>query len=112
MQIGPLPLWAAEEQAPEDHGVSAAKRRPAARSGNRIGRSRHAAVMAVVAATCSPADASYHLSTVPAMGRSAVTISRPDGEQCWDVSGRVFWLRTSRTGVSRHAGLMSPGIPD
>jgi hypothetical protein len=24
----------------------------------------------------------------------------------------VFWFRTSRTGVSRHAGLMSPEIPD
>jgi len=24
----------------------------------------------------------------------------------------VFWFRTSRTGVSRHAGLMSQKIPD
>jgi hypothetical protein len=24
----------------------------------------------------------------------------------------VCWFRTSRTGVSRHAGLMSPEIPD
>jgi hypothetical protein len=32
---------------------------------------------------------------------------------CENVVGvTVFWFRTSRTGVSRHAGLMSPEIPD
>jgi len=79
------------------------------RSGNRIRRSRHAAAMAVVAATCSPADASYRLSTVPAMGRSAVTISRPDGEQCWDVSGRVYPAGCSGSG---HPGQVSRDMPD
>jgi hypothetical protein len=44
---------------------------------------------------------------------TTIGFSRPGClETSHTVGVAVFWFRTSRTGVSRHAGLMSPEIPD
>jgi hypothetical protein len=64
-------------------------------------------------ASCCPGEVQSHgqITVKRSRGRSPVRGDRP--LTCaYVVAGAVFWFRTSWTDVSRHAGLMSPEIPD